>query len=132
MLLNNRLDVETIFALATAQGKAGLAVVRISGPLSLDILARYCGSVPANGRGLHKIVDADGQMIDEARAREFQDPTREPEPPVLLIDELQQQQFQEIFLAPDIDPRTTSKEELMRAVSAARVGLYLIKQPTQG
>jgi tRNA modification GTPase len=58
--------METIFALATAQGKAGLAVVRISGPLSLDILARYCGSVPANGRGLRKIVDADGQMIDEA------------------------------------------------------------------
>jgi hypothetical protein len=71
-------------------------------------------------------------LIEAGRAEEFQDPTREPEPAVLLIDELQQQQFQEIFLAPDIDPRTTSKEELMRAVSAARVGLYLIKQPTQG
>ena len=71
-------------------------------------------------------------LIEAGRAEEFQDPTREPEPAVLLIDELQQQQFQEIFLAPDIDPRTTSKEELMRAVSAARVGLHLIKQPTQG
>lgn len=72
------------------------------------------------------------QMIDEARALEFQDPTREPEPAVLLIDELQQQQFQEVFLAPDIDPRTISKEELLLAVSAARVGLHLVKQTTQG
>ena len=58
--------METIFALATAQGKAGLAVVRISGPLSFDILVRYCGSVPPNGRGLRKIAGTDGQMIDEA------------------------------------------------------------------
>jgi tRNA modification GTPase len=58
--------METIFALATAQGKSGLAVVRISGPLSFDILVRYCGSVPPNGRGLRKIAGTDGQMIDEA------------------------------------------------------------------
>ncbi len=65
-------------------------------------------------------------LIKEGRAREFQDPTREPEPAVLLLEELGNQRFQEIFLAQDFDPLTTPREELLRAISAARVGLHLI------
>jgi hypothetical protein len=67
------------------------------------------------------------QLVEEGRAKEFQDPTREPEPAVLLVDELQGQQFQEVFLASDMDPRTTPRGEILRAVSAARLGLHLIR-----
>ncbi|CUH39412.1 tRNA modification GTPase MnmE [Jannaschia seosinensis] len=38
---------ETIFALATARGKAGLAVIRISGPNAVPVLSALGGKVPA-------------------------------------------------------------------------------------
>lgn len=58
--------MDTIFALATARGKSGLAVIRISGPESLAMATTYCGQLPAGGRGLRRIVDGEGQIIDEA------------------------------------------------------------------
>lgn len=69
------------------------------------------------------------QLVGEGRAREFQDPTREPEPVVLLIDELQGQQFQEVFIASDVDPLNAPRVELLRAISAAKLGLHLIRLP---
>lgn len=39
--------MDTIFALATAAGRAGVAIVRVSGPAAWDAAARICGDVPA-------------------------------------------------------------------------------------
>lgn len=58
--------MDTIFALATAQGKSGLAVIRISGPESLAIATTYCGHLPQSGRVVRRVVDSSGQTIDEA------------------------------------------------------------------
>jgi tRNA modification GTPase len=56
---------ETIFALATARGKAGIAVVRISGPRSLDAAARFGvrGLRPRNA-SLRKLCFG-GDILDE-------------------------------------------------------------------
>lgn len=59
--------MDTIFALATAQGKAGVAVVRVSGPAALDGVAALSGTLPAPRRAtLRRIKDADGSEIDRA------------------------------------------------------------------
>ncbi len=69
------------------------------------------------------------RLIKAGRAEELQDPTRDPEPAVLLIEELGDCRYREIFLAEDIGPSTTSRAELLLAASSARVGLHVIKQP---
>lgn len=38
--------MDTIYALATAQGKAGVAVIRVSGPMAHDAVRALCGDVP--------------------------------------------------------------------------------------
>ena len=59
--------MDTIFALATAQGKAGVTVVRISGPEAHAVAKRMVGPLPgANEAKLRKIQDANGQMLDHA------------------------------------------------------------------
>lgn len=62
--------MDTIFALATAQGRAGVAVVRISGPMAVPAVAGLCGDVPAS-RGLRGLRDADGELLDEALILQF-------------------------------------------------------------
>lgn len=62
--------MDTIFALATAQGRAGVAVVRISGPSAVLAAGRMCGDVPA-ARGVRRLVDADGALLDEALVLRF-------------------------------------------------------------
>lgn len=57
--------MDTIFALATAQGRAGVAVVRISGDLAHVASARLMSSLPKS-RGLRRLFDADGVHLDEA------------------------------------------------------------------
>ena len=39
-------DGDTIAALATAPGRAGVAVIRLSGPVASDALRRLAGRVP--------------------------------------------------------------------------------------
>lgn len=59
--------METIFALSTSSGKAGIAVVRLSGPevaLAADAL---CGGLPAPRQASLRVLrDGDGTQIDEA------------------------------------------------------------------
>ncbi len=57
---------KTIFAVATARGKAGVAVVRISGPRAIEALEAF-GASPVVPRraSLRKLVH-DGDLIDEA------------------------------------------------------------------
>jgi tRNA modification GTPase len=62
--------MDTIFALATAQGRAGVAVVRISGPVAVPAVAALCGDVPT-ARGVRALRDAHGELLDEALILHF-------------------------------------------------------------
>lgn len=59
--------METIFALATAPGKAGVAVIRVSGSLACEAALRLCLSLPEpRTAGLRILKDANGVRLDEA------------------------------------------------------------------
>ena len=62
--------MQTIFALATGQGRAGVAVIRVSGPDAHQACGRMMESVPA-GRGVRKLYDHDGTLLDEALILHF-------------------------------------------------------------
>lgn len=63
---------DTIFALATAPGRSGIAVVRLSGPRSVDVLTRLGGTVPApRGTRLCRLIDGSGDLLDEALVVHF-------------------------------------------------------------
>ncbi len=58
---------DTIFALATAPGRAALAVVRLSGPVAGTALAALAGKLPSPRRAsLRRLGDPGGALIDEA------------------------------------------------------------------
>jgi tRNA modification GTPase len=64
--------MDTIFALATARGKAGVAVIRISGPRADDVLSFLGGRRPATRKAsLQTLVDPDGVTIDEVLVLAF-------------------------------------------------------------
>ncbi len=63
--------MDTIYALATAPGKAGVAIVRVSGPEAFEAGIQLCGTLPS-GRGVRRIVDAQGELIDEALVLSFE------------------------------------------------------------
>lgn len=62
--------MDTIFALATAQGRAGVAIVRISGPAAVSAASVICGNVPQL-RGVRHLNDRDGELLDEALVMRF-------------------------------------------------------------
>jgi tRNA modification GTPase len=58
---------DTIFALATAPGRAAVAVVRLSGTHAGQALAALAGRQPPPRRAaVRKLQDADGRILDEA------------------------------------------------------------------
>lgn len=58
--------MDTIYALATARGRSGLAVVRISGPGAVVAGVALCGSLPSpRVAGLRRLT-WDGELLDEA------------------------------------------------------------------
>lgn len=59
--------MDTIYSLASARGKAGVAVIRVSGFLAGECVVRLSGRAPT-GRApsLRRLVDVDGVLIDEA------------------------------------------------------------------
>lgn len=66
--------METIFALASAQGRAGVAVIRLSGPDAFRVAQHFIGTVPKSGRfGLREFRDQ-GQVIDELLVLRFTGP----------------------------------------------------------
>ena len=66
--------MDTIFALATAHGKAGVAVLRISGPAAWDAARALCGSLPPPRKaGLRLLKDHHGTRLDEALVLTFED-----------------------------------------------------------
>lgn len=65
--------VDTIFALATAKGRAGIAVIRLSGPLAFEIAGNLCGSeiIPRRPM-LKKLSTKTGVILDEALLLAFE------------------------------------------------------------
>ncbi|WP_375260139.1 tRNA uridine-5-carboxymethylaminomethyl(34) synthesis GTPase MnmE, partial [Citreimonas sp.] len=65
--------MDTIFALATAPGKAGLGVVRVSGPRSDDACDALAGARPEYRRAsLRRLYGAQGDVLDEALVLRFE------------------------------------------------------------
>ena len=67
--------MDTIFALASAPGKAGIAIIRISGSAAISVVetitqSELNGPIPK----LRVIYDVDGNFIDQALILTFQAP----------------------------------------------------------
>ena len=58
--------MDTIYAPATAPGKAGIAVMRLSGPDAMAAAGRLVGELPEQGRSLRSVRDEQGNIIDQA------------------------------------------------------------------
>lgn len=59
--------IDTIFALASAKGKSGVAMVRISGPLARDCVEKLASTCPEPRQmGLRKLYDSAGDVLDKA------------------------------------------------------------------
>ncbi|WP_293441996.1 tRNA uridine-5-carboxymethylaminomethyl(34) synthesis GTPase MnmE [Planktotalea sp.] len=66
--------MDTIFALATAQGKAGVSVIRISGAHAWDAGEAFCKNLPASHKAaLRNLTDLQGTLIDQALVLTFED-----------------------------------------------------------
>jgi len=66
--------MDTIFALASAQGKAGVAVIRISGPQAFETARELVGTLPPSHRaGLRDISDRQGRLLDTGLVIAFDD-----------------------------------------------------------
>lgn len=65
---------DTIFALASASGKAGVSVIRISGSRSVAVLEALGGKrPPPRGTRLCRLVDAHGDILDQALVLYFEE-----------------------------------------------------------
>lgn len=58
--------METIFAQATARGKAGVAVIRISGPRAWEAARSLAGTLPKPREAGLRRLWLDGELLDEA------------------------------------------------------------------
>lgn len=67
---------QTIYALSSAPGRAGIAVIRLSGPEAGDAVAALTGGElpPPRVASLRKLKDAEGALIDEAIVLWFEGP----------------------------------------------------------
>ncbi|MEQ6249549.1 tRNA uridine-5-carboxymethylaminomethyl(34) synthesis GTPase MnmE [Sulfitobacter sp. HNIBRBA3233] len=67
--------MDTIFAQATAVGRAGVSVVRISGPSAHEIAANLVGVLPEHRQtALRMLRDGAGEFIDQALVLRFDGP----------------------------------------------------------
>ena len=67
---------QTIYSLATPPGVSAIAIIRISGPLALDV-PRYffCKKVKSNKINFRRLKDKDGSLIDEVIIISFLGPS---------------------------------------------------------
>ncbi|MBW4981412.1 tRNA uridine-5-carboxymethylaminomethyl(34) synthesis GTPase MnmE [Mameliella sp. CS4] len=66
--------MDTIFALASAVGKAGVSVVRVSGPLAWDAVERLGGPLPhPRMASVRRLVSGNGDFLDEALVLIFEE-----------------------------------------------------------
>ncbi|TMV10744.1 tRNA uridine-5-carboxymethylaminomethyl(34) synthesis GTPase MnmE [Arenibacterium halophilum] len=67
--------MNTIFALASAPGKAGVSVIRLSGPEAFAVAEHLSGSgLPSAGRSLRVLRDAEGTRLDQVLVLTFSGP----------------------------------------------------------
>lgn len=60
------MDAQTIFALASGRGRAGIAIVRVSGPHAGPALERLAGRTPSPRRAVRaRIRDGSGELLDD-------------------------------------------------------------------
>lgn len=64
--------MDTIFALATARGRAGVAVVRLSGPCAFAALERLNGNLPEPRRAVLRVLRDGDEILDEALVIRFE------------------------------------------------------------
>lgn len=62
---------DTIYALASARGRAGVAVVRISGPQAFAVCRVLCGDLPAVRRASLRNIWWEGHNLDQALVLAF-------------------------------------------------------------
>ncbi|MGH8446307.1 MAG: tRNA uridine-5-carboxymethylaminomethyl(34) synthesis GTPase MnmE [Solimonas sp.] len=66
---------DTIVAIATAPGRGGVGIVRLSGPQSARIAAKLCGALPApRTAALREFRDAAGETLDSGLVLHFPAP----------------------------------------------------------
>ena len=65
---------DTIAAVATAPGRGGVAVVRVSGPDAFAVARRVAGSLPEPGRSSFARFRRDGSVVDEGVVLSFAAP----------------------------------------------------------
>jgi tRNA modification GTPase len=66
---------DTIFAVSTGAGRAGIAIVRLSGAEVVLVIETLCGSVPKTRfAALRKLRSRDGEVLDEAMVLFFAGP----------------------------------------------------------
>ena len=64
--------MDTIYALASARGKAGVAVIRLSGPLAHEAGRQLAGSLPEpRETALRLLRNAEGEALDQALVLRF-------------------------------------------------------------
>ena len=70
------MDAQTIYALSSAPGRAGVAVIRLSGPQAGDALAALIGGhLPVERHAsLRRLRDSDGTLLDEGMVLWFPRP----------------------------------------------------------
>lgn len=67
--------MQTIFALATARGKAGVAVIRVSGPEAFNVGEHLVGRLPGHGCfGLRDVRSLSGEVLDRGLVLVFKAP----------------------------------------------------------
>ncbi|MDQ2065180.1 tRNA uridine-5-carboxymethylaminomethyl(34) synthesis GTPase MnmE [Xinfangfangia sp. CPCC 101601] len=62
---------DTIYALASARGRAGVSVVRVSGPRAFEACRALCGDVPAVRRASVRNIEWAGEVIDQPLVLSF-------------------------------------------------------------
>lgn len=58
--------MDTIYALASARGKAGVAVLRLSGPAAFSVAETLCGPLPPERQAALRKLVASGRVLDHA------------------------------------------------------------------
>ena len=67
--------METIFALASAQGRAGVSVIRLSGPDAKEVVSKFVSTLPEDRvAGLRTLSDDAGVPLDQALILRFDAP----------------------------------------------------------
>ncbi|MCV6594393.1 MAG: tRNA uridine-5-carboxymethylaminomethyl(34) synthesis GTPase MnmE [Silicimonas sp.] len=66
--------MDTIFALSTARGKAGVAVIRISGTRAGPVLSKLAGPLPKPRQASLRFLKSDDEVLDEALVLWFPSP----------------------------------------------------------